>query len=216
MKHTLLISTLLITSTMNLAHADEQGWFVRPFVGLSQMSDQTAQSENLGTINGKSEIELDSGFNAGIGVGYRYNERLAVELAWEYRSNDSSTTLADGTNFSEGNYASNMFFLNGFYYPKVESKKWSPYVGAGLSVMQEVDIDLEENGVETSLSGSGDVGYQVFVGADYKINEKLSLGVEARYGSTSGIDLEGENNNGIYRDLDYNTTTVQVGLKYNF
>lgn len=216
MKYPLIISSVLILSTISPANADENGWYVRPFVGFSQMSDQTAESTNLGNINGNSEIELDSGFNAGLGVGYRFNKKLGIELDWEYRSNESTTTLADGTNFPEGNYASNMFSLNGLYYPQVKSKRWSPYVGAGLTIMQEVDIDLEDNGAETSLSGSGDLGYQLFAGIDYKINQKLSIGTELRYGSTSGIDLEGENNNSQYKNLDYSSTTLQVGLKYRF
>lgn len=216
MKKSLLISAVIITTSLNTVQADEKGWYVKPFIGLSQMSDLSADTTSLGSIDGTSEIDLDSGFNAGVGVGYRYNDRLAVEAAWEYRTNDSSVSLADGNQFPDGNYASNVFYLNGLYYPKVSSKRWSPYVGAGLSVMQEIDIDLEQSGVETSLSGSGDLGYQLIVGADYKLNTKWSVGAEARYGSTTGIDLEGEGNNGRYKDLDYNPTTLQLGVKYRF
>ena len=31
-----------------------------------------------------------------------------------------------------------------------------------------------------------------------------------------GIDLKGEGNNGRYRDLDYQPTTLQIGLTYQY
>ena len=195
---------------------DHDGWFVRPYVGFSQMSDLTGTTTNLGAVDGVSNIDIDSGFNAGIGLGYRYNRNVAVEVAWEYRSNDSSVTLADGSVFPEGNYASNMFFLNGFYFLDTESAKWSPYIGGGLSWMQEIDIDLEQAATQTSLSGDGDFGYQVFAGIDYSIDDAWSVGGQIRYGSTTGINLEGEGNNGTYSDLDYRPTTLQVGLTYRY
>ncbi len=216
MSKTLILAAAAVMLPLNTIAADSSNWFVRPFIGLSQMSDLSADTENLGTADGSSDINLDSGFNAGIGWGYRYNDELAVELAWEYRSNDSSVTLADNTEFPDGNYASNMLFLNGFYYPDVASDRWSPYVGAGLSWIQEIDIDLEQDGTETSLSGDGDIGYQLFAGADYRLDEQWSVGVELRYGSTTGIDLKGEGNNGRYKDLDYEPTTLQLGLTYNY
>ena len=212
-------SIVLMTALVlpiNVLADDDSGWFVRPFLGLSQLSDLSADTRNLGTVDGEADISVDSGFNAGIGVGYRYNAQLAVEVAWDYRTNDSSVLLADDTDFTGGDYASNMFYLNGFYYPEVASDKWAPYVGAGLSVMQEIDLDLEQNGNETSLSGSGDVGYQLFAGIDYKIDEDWSLGAELRYGSTTDIDLKGEGNNGQFKGLDYEPTTLQVGMTYRF
>lgn len=211
-----LLALMAVGLSTNLVAADNGHWYVKPFVGLSQISDLSANSANLGAIDGSSQIDLDSGFNAGIGLGYRYNDSVAVEVAWEYRSNDSAVTLVDNSVFPDGNYASNMLFLNGIYYPKVGTERWSPYVGAGLSWMQEIDIDLERNGVETSLSGDGEIGYQVFAGVDYAIDDKWGLSSQLRYGSTTGIDLQGEGNNGRLNDLDYQPVTLQIGLSYRY
>ena len=123
--------------------------------------------------------------------------------------------VADQSLLTNGNYASNIFFINGHYHFNGHGD-WQPYVGAGLGWIQEIDIDLEQNGVETSLSGDGDIGYQLFAGADYKLDEQWSMGFELRYGSTTGIDLKGEGNNGRYRDLDYQPTTLQIGLTYRY
>ena len=204
---------ILITSTPVMA---TDIWFVRPYVGLSQMSDLSSDFSNIDGLSGDADIDLDTGFTGGIGIGYRYTDRVAVEFGWEYRSNDSETTLNDISEFGDGNYASNIFYLNGHY--QFEKKdKWQPYVGAGLTWVEEIDIDLERNGDELSYSGDGDVGYQVFAGINYDLNQAWKLQSELRYGSITDIDLEGEGNDGgEFDDIDYETTTLQIGLVYDF
>jgi len=96
------------------AWADEAShWYLKPTVGLSQMGDQTGQTVGIGTVDGPAEVNLSSGFTPGLAVGYQYGNGWSAELAWEYRTNDSETTLADGTFYPSGNYASNVFALNG-------------------------------------------------------------------------------------------------------
>ena len=208
--------TCLISAMPLTAIADDSNWFVRPYVGLSQMSDLSADFEDIDGLSGTADIDLDSGFTGGLGVGYRYTEQFAVEFGWEYRSNESSTTLAGTSEFEDGNYASNIFYLNG-HYAFAASGNWQPYVGAGLTWVEEIDIDLERNGEELSYSGSGDTGYQVFAGVDYALNADWTLQSELRYGSITGIDLDGEAGDpGQITGLDYETTTLQVGLVYNF
>ena len=211
-------SFALILSLMTLpTYAEDGSWFVRPYVGLSQMSNLTATSESVGSADGSSDIQLDSGFTAGFGVGYQYNENWAAELAWEYRSNDSEVTLPDGKIYTDGNYASNIFFISGFYYFKPFSESIKPYIGAGLSWIQEVDIDLEEGGTELSYSGDGDLGFQLFAGIEYTLSDRWALQTELRYGSTGEFDLQGEESTtGKINGLDYEPFTLQVGAKFNF
>ena len=202
----------LVSSTAGAA----ENWFVRPYVGISQMSDLSADFNDIDGQSGKADIDLDSGFTGGLGVGYRYTDNFAVELGWEYRSNDSSVTLNDSSEFDDGNYASNIFYLNGHYF-FAQSDDWQPYVGAGLTWIEEVDIDLERNGDELSYSASGDVGYQLFAGVDYALDTHWKLQGELRYGSVQGIDLDGESGDpGGIDDIDYETTTLQFGVVYAF
>jgi len=196
--------------------ADKGAWEIRPYVGISQMSDLDASTLGVGASDGRADIELDSGFTAGFGIAYNFNDKVSTEIAWEYRSNESQTRLADGQNFTEGNYASNIFFVNGIYSLN-KTGRWTPYLGAGLTWIQEVDIDLETNGTEISYSGDGDVGFQIFGGAQYEFNSKWSIHGEVRYGSNSGIELEGEEGAvGTFSNLDYKPLTLQVGMNYKF
>ena len=212
-------TSILAAAALNLASAPlaaAENWFVRPYVGLSQMSDLDSDFDNIDGLSGKADIDLDTGFTGGIGVGYRYTDNFAVEIGWEYRSNDSETVLADTSEFDDGNYASNIFYLNG-HYSFARSGDWQPYVGGGLTWVEEVDIDLERGGDELSYSGDGDIGYQLFAGINYDLNQDWKLQGELRYGSITGIDLEGEGSDrGEFDGIDYQTTTLQIGLVYDF
>lgn len=211
----LFVFTILTMATAS-SMADEGDFFLRPVFGMSSLSDTSGQTTAIGNTDGNVDVKIDGGFNAGLGFGYYYTDQFAVELFWEYRSNDSETTLADGTQFTEGNYASNIFFLNGHYYFSSESK-WTPYVGAGLGWIQEIDLDLETAGQELSYSGDGDITYQAFAGIDYQLSSKISVNAELRYQALSSVDLSAENGGaGSFSGLDYNPLTLQMGLSWRF
>lgn len=210
--------TLIVTTicTSSIGHADEAGWFVRPNIGVSNLSDLSVTANDINGFNGTSEVSLDSGIVAGLGVGYQYNENLAVEVAWEYRSNDSAVSLPGGALFGDGNYASNTFFLNGHYYFD-SSSAFKPYFGAGLAWIQEIDIDLEGQPQELSYSADGDVGLQVFGGVTYAFSDRFSLQAELRYTQVSGIELEPEEGaSGRFLDVDYKPATLQLAALYRF
>lgn len=210
-----LLTLALLLPGINYAETGAPGWYLRTHLGLSQISDLDGKSTDIGTTNGTTAIDLSSGFTGGLNLGYRYNDRWAAEIAWEYRSNDSEVTLADGQFFPDGNYASNIFHLNGIYH-LAPTNSWDPYIGLGLSWVQEIDIDLEAANTEQSFSGDGDTGYQVFAGVNYQLNQKWTLNGELRYGDISSIRLTGEDSNGVIDDLDYKPTTLQIGVSYKY
>ncbi len=213
--HSVILAGCVLAGASYTATAAEN-WYLRPYVGLSQMSDLDSDFSDIDGLSGEADIDLDTGFTGGLGVGYRYTDNLSVEVGWEYRSNDSETTLNGVSEFDDGNYASNIIYLNGNYFFE-RSGPWQPYVGGGLTWVEEVDIDLERGGDEQSYSGDGDIGYQIFAGIGYEINEKWTLQTELRYGSVTDIDLEGEGSDvGEFEGIDYETTTLQIGLVYNF
>lgn len=216
MQRTKLIAGILAGQLLTAPAIADEHWFLRPYVGLSQMSDLDADFADIDGLSGEADVDLDTGFTGGLGLGYRLNQRYAVEFGWEYRSNDSSTTLNGVSEFDDGNYASNVFYLNGHYFFDSDGP-WQPYVGAGLTWAEEIDIDLERGGEEQSYSGDGDTGYQIFAGVNYALGETWQLQSELRYGSITDIDLEGESGDpGEITGIDYETTTLQIGLVYAF
>lgn len=213
----MFLRILLLVGFSQLSHttlAADAGWFAKPYVGASLLSD--TDGSRVDQITQDLDVESDTGFLAGLGVGYRYNDNWAAEIAWEYRTNDSETIFADGTRFGDGNYASNIFYLNGYYYFEAKGR-WQPYVGAGLGWTQEIDLDLEALGPEQSFSGDGDVALQVFGGAEYHLSDRLYLNMEIRYSRLTSIDLDAESGAlGAIVDLDYTPLTFGAGLTYRF
>lgn len=209
------VMTACLSINANVFAADGD-WFVRPVLGLSNLSDLSVTADNVAGATGETQIALDSGFAAGLGVGYQYNDNLAVEIAWEFRSNDSVVSLSNGVEFQDGNYASNTFFLNGLYYFD-SSSKWRPYVGAGLAWIQEIDIDLEAQGQELSYSADGDVGFQAFAGLGYELSDRLELSGELRYLDIGDFDLSAEpGTTGQLLGLDYSPSSLSLALRYKF
>lgn len=209
----LFIFTYFIVSCGSV-YASEN-FFLRPVVGLSQLSNTKGDSNSIGQTDGIVDVTVDTGFNAGLGFGYQYGNNIAVEIYWEYRTNDSQALLSDNTFYEEGNYASNIFYLNGFYYFK-GSQSWSPYLGAGIGWVQEIDIDFEQNENEESFSGSGDSVFQIFAGVDYRLTKNINANAEIRFSSVTDLTLDGEERAGSIQNIDYQPVTFQVGLKWMF
>lgn len=210
------VSLNLFISPLSLAQSDtESGWYLKPTLSSSQLSDTSSSRAEIETFQGAAEIALDGGFSAGGILGFEYSSKWASEIGWEYRSNDSQVTLSDGQVFSDGNYASNIIYLNGVYSFD-SSSRWHPYLGGGVAWIQEVDVDLEGLGPELSYSGDGSIGFQAFLGINYELNSNWSLLGEVRLARFGKVDLVGEGNSGSIDSLDYNPTSVQIGLKYSF
>lgn len=196
--------------------ARSSGWFSRLWAGYSSIADTSGTFADVSDLALQEvDVTTSEGFVAGAGLGYRYGPQIAVELAWEYRSNNSDTRLGEELRFDDGNYASNTLFLNGYYHLGARGR-WDPYIGAGISWSQEIDIDLEANGPERSFSGDGGVGGQIFFGSTYWLSERLGAHGELRYGVLRDIDLDGENVSGTITGFDYEPLTLQFGLNYRF
>ena len=100
------IGKILTISTLisNAAFADDTGkWSVKLYGGISTMGDQSIEQTDVPdvTAGATGTINSDNGFVAGGSVGYNYTNNLSVELALDYRSNDSKTNFSDGTSFND-------------------------------------------------------------------------------------------------------------------
>ena len=121
-----------------------------------------------------------------------------------------------GLGFTDGNYASNTIWLNGFYY-FTGGQRLTPYLGAGIGLIEEIDIDLEAGDApERSFSDNGDVTWQVFAGLDYRLGQRWDLNAELRYSILNDVDLKEETGDGRLSGLDYNPVTMQLGVRYRF
>ena len=198
--------------------AEHTGWSVIPHLALSQMQDQQARQSGLTESDSSLDVGMEDGFSAGLSVRYDYGTGWVSEFGWEYRSNDSSLTgLSEGVTLPEGNYASNVFYLNGRYQLPTQLGAWQPWVGAGLAVIQEIDIDSGEAEAEISFSSSGAIGAQLMLGIDRNLSDRWYLSSEIRYSHYSDLELAREGSEeGTITAIDYTPLSLQVGLGYRF
>ena len=205
-------TVLLALPTQSIAEGGQ--FFVKPFFGLSSLSDTDGFVSGPGLVNGNIDVEVDDGYVTGLGFGYRYNANFASEIALEYRTNEVASTLSKVETFEEGDFSSLTFFVNGYYFFDSNSA-WTPYLGGGIGWVEEIDIDLERSGVEQSLSAS-ETAFQLMGGVEYQISEAWRLNTELRYSTVSGVDVDGEDLDAEITGLDYNPLTLQVGFSYSF
>jgi outer membrane protein W len=211
----ILVSSILIS---NSAFADDTGkWYVKLYSGISTLSDQSIRQTDVASAGATGKIKNDSGFMAGGSLGYNYNNNLSVEIAWDYRSNDSKTNFSDGTRFNDGDFASNIFFVNGRYtFDSVAQTNLRPYIGGGLGYVEEIDVDLKSGGVERSYSKNSEMAYQFMAGITYPLTEKIDLDAGLRYIRVDNIKLKRESGSGELRNVDYDPLSLAIGLSYKF
>ena len=211
----ILVSSILIS---NSAFADDKGkWNVKLYSGTSTLSDQSTRQTDVASAGATGKIKNDSGFMAGGSVGYNYNNNLSAEIAWDYRSNDSKTNFSDGSRFNDGDFASNIIFVNGRYtLDPIAQTNLRPYIGGGLGYVEEIDVDLKSGGVERSYSKNSEMAYQFMAGATYPLTEKIDLDAGLRYVRVDNIKLKRENGSGELRNVDYDPLSLAIGLSYKF
>lgn len=211
---TALVSACLILSTPLWAQGN---FYLKPHAALSIVQDNDFGQSGIAAAGATGDGSYGSGFSTGLALGYRYGNGLSAEIDWEYRRNDNdAVTFSDGTRFTDGDIASNTFYLNGYYTFAEALGRVRPYVGAGIGWIQEIDLDLETGGVETSYSGDGDIAWQLMAGVETPLARNWRLQGEVRYTRVAGVDLEQEGGAGRITDLDYDAWTVGVGVIYDF
>jgi len=217
MKQVISVALPLIFWPVSGATQGSAGWSVVPYAGYSSLSDQSPTLTGTGVGDGAAKVSVEGGFTAGLAVRHHYASPWSSEFGWEYRSNDAVITDAAGNQLPGGNYASNIFYLNGRYDLPLETGNWQLWVGGGVTVAQELDLDSESSAGETSFSDGGSAGYQLMVGANRWFGAQWYLTGELRYSSQQDLTLSEESGgSGDISGIDYAPVTLQFGVGYRF
>ena len=209
----------LMPSTV-LAQAETKGWYATIYAQQSRLgASGLAESGAAGAGSGL-RAEFGSGTGFGGDIGWRYGNGWAAEVEWNYRSHSLDALRQGSTNRArEGDFASNIFLVNGLRRFSSASA-WTPYLGAGIGWVQEIDIDIAPSpgGAERSYSAGGKAALQLIAGAEYAIAPKWRLTADARWLRVGSVRMDNEAGNpgGSAGPLKYNPLSVQVGLRYLF
>ena len=89
----------------------------------------------------------------------------------------------------------------------------TPYVGAGIAYITEIDFDVSGGSASGEYSDRGGIGYQLMAGVDYALSDRWSLNGEVRYFDAGSQDLSGS---GGSLKADYQTLDLIIGTSFNF
>jgi len=213
----LLVSLL---PAVALAQTEPKGFYVTGYAQYSRIGSSTfTESGAFGAGSGLN-AEFSGGRGLGGDIGYRYGNGWAAEVEWNYRSHKLSSLRQGGATVArEGDFASNILLINGLRR-FISASPWTPYVGAGIGWVQEIDIDLKPaaGGVERSYSASTKAAFQLIAGVEYALTQNWRLTADARWLRVGSVQMDNESGNtgGAVRSLDYNPISVQVGVRYSF
>lgn len=194
---------------------DTAGFYANLYAGPSFLSSTNLTETRSAGGNVSGNASFDTGFGFGGAVGYRYGNGWAAELAWDYRSQGLKRV---GGTTADGDFASNTFFVNGYY----RFAKWGivrPFVGAGVGWTEEIDIDINRNGRSLSYSRSSAVAVQGILGGEIDLSAKWSLVGDIRAMGVSSGSFSAENGNAggtLSGDLEYRPVSLNIGLSYRF
>ena len=209
-----------LSSDAALAQVEPKGFYVTLYGQYSRIgSSSLSESGPLGFGNGL-RAEFGSGTGLGGDIGWRYGNGWAAEVEWNYRSHSLDALRQGGATLArDGDFASNTLLINGLRRFPI-SGAWTPYLGAGLGWVQEIDFDVTPSGggTQRSYSANGRFAFQLIAGVEYALTPQWRLTADTRWLRAGSVQLENEagNSGGQAGPLDYNPLSVQVGLRYSF
>ena len=167
---------------------NRKGAYLAGSIGLSKISDISVQ-------NISSNIEFDAGLGIDIGIGYDFG-RNRFQASWVRSQSDGVSWLG----YSIESDSKINSFLVSYYYDFRNDKKWTPFIGTSIGVMN-LDIDgFEDAGLAYGL------GY----GLSYKTSEVTDFFIK---GQTIVVS---ELNFGTISIENANHTNATFGIRYRF
>lgn len=190
------------------AYCAAQGLYVSGDIGWALLDDADATDPTLPGV--AATMEFDSGVALSAAVGYRIqNFRFEGEIG--YQLNDFDQQEAFGLDIDLGGDLTSLSFLANVYYDFPTNSKFTPFISAGLGLVQ-VDInDLHIPGSPQEPYNDDDTVFagQVGAGVSYAVNEMIDLEVKYRYFMaddlefSDGSTLDGPSSHNVYLGMRY-------------
>ena len=212
-----IVSAAVAAATLApAAGADDTGWYASAVAGINTLGSETIEYRNGATVE-SSDADFDASFAGGATFGYRLSPQWRIESELMYRRNElSDFGIPSFPVIDEGDFASLSIAFSGLYdfdlfgQPSVRS-----YVGAGVVFIQEIDIDFETAGIETSFE-TDDIGLQLHFGARYDFGERWFADAGIRYLLASDIEMALPDDGTQTVTADYAPLSLSVGFGVRF
>jgi opacity protein-like surface antigen len=213
-----LLGCLSVVAMPLQAQTDEPGFYGTIYAQSSWLN--STKFDELGNAGFGSGLkaEFDGGIGFGGDIGYIYGNGWAAEFEWNWRRHDlQSLRRGSSTLVTDGDFASNILFVNGVRRFVRPSGGWVPYAGAGLGWVQEIDFDLNSGSTERAWADQGSFGVQLIAGAEIPLGEIWQLTADVRLLRIGSVELPAEEGvTGRLAEPEYNPLSVQIGLRRKF
>ena len=193
----LMVGLLLVASTTSALAA---GPYVGAAGGVSIVHDGDISVAGIGTAT----AEYDTGYGFNVSAGYNF-EPIRAEFEFGYKNADMDKISGPGASVSvsDTDITVMSYMVNAFYDIKTGSP-FTPYIGAGIGLLNGELESQGQNEDDTTF------GYQLIVGAAYNVTKNLAIDLSYRFQSAPSDFSE----NGV--DVEYNSSNIMAGLRYNF
>jgi len=214
---TILLACLAITSAPLRAQTETPGFYASVYAQTSRLGSTNFDETGNAGLGTGLRADFDGGLGFGGDIGYRYGNGWAAEFEWNWRRHDLKSLQSGGTAVTDGDFASNIFFVNGLRRFVGEKGGWIPYTGLGVGWVQEIDFDLNSGATERAWSKQGKVAVQLIGGVEIPLNNLWSVVADARIMRVGSVELPAEEGvTGRLSRPSYNPVSVQLGLRRMF
>lgn len=213
-----LLGCIAVTTLPLMAQTEPRGYYATIYAQASRLGSSSFDENGTAGFGSGLKAEFDMGMGFGGDIGFRYGNGWAAEVEWNYRRHDLKSLRKAGTTLvTDGDFASNIFFINGLRRFPSSSGGWTPYVGAGVGWVQEVDFDLNSGGTDRAWSKQGKFGLQLIGGAEIPLNKDWRVTADVRMLRIGDVDLPAEEGvSGKLSKPSYNPVSAQIGLRRVF
>lgn len=216
--YTALLGCVTVGARPSIASTESRGYYATIYVQTSRLGSTNFDEVGSAGFGSGLTAKFDTGFGFGGDIGFRYGNGWAAEVEWNYRRHDLKSLQRAGTTLvTDGDFASNILFINGLRRFPSASGGWTPYVGAGAGWVQEIDLDLNSGGTDRAWSKQGKLGVQLIAGAEIPMNKDWRLVADVRMLRLGSVELPAEEGvTGRLSKPNYNPVSVQLGLRRMF
>jgi opacity protein-like surface antigen len=209
------------------------GLYLKGFLGFS--NQQADDFHNDLIRDGDFEIvshEFDSAPFAGLGVGYRHSKKFRFDLTGEFRGRSKFRGLDfnrdENTTNEYNGFKSEWLFLANGYWDITTFKGMTPYVGAGVGIVNVglddfQDINQINGGLHWAEDGNEwNFAWALHAGMAYDISDALTLDMGYRYvnmgdGKTGTFTtFDSTDSPGPITVEDIDSHDIMVGLRWNW
>lgn len=198
MKKRVLLAGLLVVASASSVMA--AGPYVGASGGVSILHDNDIKVTGVGTAT----ASYDTGYGFNLSGGYNFDV-IRVEGEFGYKNADMDKISGPGgsVNANDTDITLMSFMANAYYDIKTNSPI-TPFIGAGLGVLNG-EIEVEGSNEDDTV-----FGYQVTAGVSYSVTKNVNLDLSYRF-QGAGSDFS---KNDV--SIAYTSSNVLAGVRYTF